>query len=128
MSKVDFRGHPLFKAGGFSAPTRFDADISECEVEGNIPADLKGTFYRMACDFQYRPPENEWLTGFNGDGHVSAITFKDGRARFKSRYVLTPRLLVEREARRRLFGVYRNPYTDDPSVKGVNRTAANTHI
>jgi hypothetical protein len=24
----------------------------------------------MQCDFQYRPPQNEWPAGFNGDGHI----------------------------------------------------------
>jgi carotenoid cleavage dioxygenase len=44
------------------------------------------------------------------------------------RYVMTDRLKAERAARRRLFGVYRNRLTDDPSVAGVDRGAANTHI
>jgi carotenoid cleavage dioxygenase len=47
-------------------------------VWGQIPSDIEGTFYRVQCDFQYRPPENEWPTGFNGDGHVSAFRFANG--------------------------------------------------
>ena len=62
-------------APGFNSPTRFEADIYDCEVWGQIPSDIEGTFYRVACDFQYRPPENEWPTGFNGDGHVTAFRF-----------------------------------------------------
>ena len=124
---VDFRGHPLFPPG-FNSPTRFEADIYDCEVWGEIPSDIEGTFYRMQCDFQYRPPQNEWLTGFNGDGHVSAFRFADGHVDFKARYVKTQRLMAERHARRRLFGVYRNKFTDDPSVANLNRSAANTHI
>jgi carotenoid cleavage dioxygenase len=42
--------------------------------------------------------------------------------------VQTARLQAEREAHRRLFGVYRNHYTDDPSVAKIERSAANTHI
>jgi hypothetical protein len=28
---VDFRGHPMFPPG-FNSPTRFDADVYDCEV------------------------------------------------------------------------------------------------
>ena len=124
---VDFRGHPMFPRG-FNSPTRFEADIYDCEVWGEIPKDIEGTFYRIQCDFQYRPPENEWPTGFNGDGHVSAFRFADGHVDFKARYVKTDRLMAERKQRRRLWGVYRNHFTDDPLVANVQRGAANTHI
>jgi len=126
---VDFSDHPMFKAGGFSAPTRFEADIYDCEVEGEIPSDIHGVWYRMACDFRYPPPKNDWPTGFNGDGHVTALYFKDGRVSFKSRYVGTERLHAEAAVRKRLFGVYRNRYTNDPSLSKLKSlTAANTHI
>ena len=124
---VDFRGHPMF-SGGFNAPTRFEADVYDCEVHGTIPSDIEGTFYRLQCDFAYRPPQNEWATGFNGDGHVSAFRFANGSVDYTARYVKTARLMAERKARRRLFGVYRNHFTDDPSVAKVDRSAANTHL
>ncbi len=71
---VDFRGHPLFPPG-FNSPTRFDADVYDCEVWGQIPTDIRGTFYRMQCDFDYRPPKNEWLTGFTATGISAASAF-----------------------------------------------------
>jgi carotenoid cleavage dioxygenase len=113
---------------GFNSPTRFEADIYDCEVWGEIPSDIEGTFYRIQCDFAYRPPENEWFTGFNGDGHVSAFRFANGSVDYKARYVKTERLMAERRARKRLFGVYRNHLTDSPLVANVDRSAANTHI
>lgn len=124
---VDFRGHPMFPRG-FNSPTRFEADVYDCEVWGEIPSDLEGHFFRMQCDFVYRPPENEWMTGFNGDGHVSMLRFENGSVDFRSRFVQTDRLAAEKDARERLWGVYRNHYTDDASVAGIDRAAANTHI
>ena len=124
---VDFRGHPMFPPG-YNSPTRFEADVYDCEVWGQIPSDLEGHFYRVQCDFVYRPPENEWMTGFNGDGHVSLFRFQNGSVDFRSRFVRTDRLEAEKAVRKRLFGVYRNHYTDDPSVANVDRAAANTHI
>ena len=125
---VNFSDHPMFKAGGFSAPNRFDADIYDCEIEGKLPSDIHGVFYRLQGDYQYVPPKNDWSTGFNGDGHLSGFFFKDGRVSYKGRVIQTPRLVAEKEQRRRLYGVYRNHYTDDPSVAKLNRTAANTHV
>lgn len=123
---VDFRGHPMFPPG-YNSPTRFEADVYDCEVWGEIPSDIEGTFVRMQCDFAYRPPENEWRTGFNGDGHISAFYFANGSVDYKGRYVKTARLMAERAARKRLYGVYRNRFTDDPSVQHLERSAANTH-
>jgi carotenoid cleavage dioxygenase-like enzyme len=123
---VDFRDHPMFPRG-FNSPTRFEADVYDCEVWGKIPSDIEGTFVRMQCDFAYRPPKNEWMTGFNGDGHISAFRFANGSVDYRGRYVKTERLLAERKERKRLFGVYRNHLTDDPSVKELDRSAANTH-
>ncbi len=125
---VDFRGHPMFPTSGFSAPTRFEADVYDCEVWGEIPSDIDGNFYRLQCDFVYRPPDNEWFPGFNGDGHVSQFRIRDGSVDYKGRFVQTDRLLAEKAARRRLFGVYRNRLTDDPSVAHLDHSAANTHI
>lgn len=123
---VDFRGHPMFPRG-FNSPTRFEADVYDCEVWGTIPSDIEGTFVRMQCDFAYPPPKNDWMTGFNGDGHISAFRFANGSVDYKGRYIKTARLLAERKARRRLYGVYRNSFTDDPSVQHLDRSAANTH-
>lgn len=123
---VDFRDHPMFPRG-FNSPTRFEADVYDCEVWGTIPSDIEGTFVRMQCDFAYRPPQNEWPTGFNGDGHISAFRFANGSVDYKGRYVKTERLMAERAARKRLYGVYRNHLTDDPSVRDLDRSAANTH-
>lgn len=110
----------------FNRPTRFDASVSDCEVVGEIPSDLYGTFYRMQCDFLYPSTAEDW--GFNGDGHLSAFRFKDGHVEYKGRYILTDRTMAERAVRKRLWGVYRNHYTDDPSLAGVDRSAANTHM
>jgi carotenoid cleavage dioxygenase len=121
---VSFAHDPSYV--GFNRATRFDAYIADCEVSGEIPSDLHGAFYRMQCDFLYPPKEGDW--GFNGDGHLSMFRFADGHAEYRGRYILTDRMMAERAVRQRLWGVYRNHYTDDPSLAGVNRSAANTHM
>ncbi len=96
---------------------RFEADVFECEVVGEIPAELQGAYYRLGGDRQYPSLEDDIV--LNGDGMVSAFWFEDGHVSFRSRYVQTERLKAERAARRRLYGLYRNRYTDDASVSNL---------
>ena len=109
----------------FFAPLRFEADLHDCEVEGRIPPEMDGSFYRTCIDRRY-PQRMANDIPYNADGAVDLFRFRHGHVDFKSRYVRTPRYLAERAARRALFGVYRNPYTNDPSVAGVSMNTGNT--
>ncbi|KAJ6009633.1 hypothetical protein N7522_004649 [Penicillium canescens] len=108
---------------------RFEADVFELEVTGEIPSTIHGTFYRVQPDHAFPPKFADTEIPLNGDGNVSSFTIKDGHVDFKQRYVKTPKLLAERKARRAVFGRYRNKYTDEPLVRDVLRgTTANTHV
>jgi len=110
---------------GFSAPMRFEADIHDCEVEGRIPLDLDGSFYRTCIDRRYpqRMPND---IPYNADGAVDLFRLRKGHVDFRTRYIRTPRYVAERAARRALFGVYRNKYTNDPSVADLSMNTGNT--
>ncbi len=110
---------------GFDAPSRVEANIYDLEIEGELPTAINGSWYRCGPDPQY-PPHRGDDVYINGDGMVSMFRFEAGHVDFRSRYVRTARFEAERRARRSLFGDYRNPYTDDPSVAGLDRGAANT--
>ena len=105
---------------------RVEMDIADCEVEGKIPSDLNGAFYRTGPDAQY--PLRAGNIPFDGEGHVSMFRFENGRVDFKSRFVRNERYLAQEQAGKILFPMYRNPYLDDPSVKGKSRGTHNTHI
>jgi carotenoid cleavage dioxygenase len=105
---------------------RLEADVGDCEVVGTIPSDLNGAFYRVGPDAQY--PMNPRNIPFDGEGHVSMFRIKDGRADYRSRFVRNERWLAQKEAGKILFPMYRNPMMDDPSVEGLSRSTANTHI
>ncbi len=110
--------HPYASFGHQSKmPMRFEADVFECEVEGEIPAELEGAYYRTVGDRQYPSLENDII--LNGDGIASMFRFQDGHVSFRTRYVETERLKQERAARRRLYGHYRNRYSDDDSVSNL---------
>jgi carotenoid cleavage dioxygenase len=120
-----------FGAGGSvgGGVYRSENDLYDCEVEGKLPNDLDGTFFRVGPDPQYPKPERFASDiPFDGEGHLCAFRIKDGHVDFRSRYVRTQRWKAQHTARRSLFGMYRNPFTDDPSVKGLSRGTANTQI
>jgi adenine phosphoribosyltransferase len=98
-------------------PMRFEADVFECEVEGTIPPELEGAYYRTGGDRQYPSLEDDII--LNGDGMASMFRFENGHVSFRSRYVQTERLKREREARQRLYGHYRNRHTDHESVSNL---------
>lgn len=117
--------HQFSASGGFFAPMRFEADIEDCIVDGEIPAAIHGTFYRSAADRRF-PPLYPHDTPYNADGAVDMFRFYGGHVDFRSRYVRTPRYIAERKAHRALFGLYRNRLTSDPSVRDFSHNTANT--
>jgi carotenoid cleavage dioxygenase len=124
MSRL-FPKTPAFT--GFNEPRRIEADIRDLEFEGELPAALQGSFYRCGPDPRFPPRLGDDIN-INGDGLVSEFRFGGGGVDFRSRYVRTEKFELEAAAHKALFGMYRNPYTDDPSVAGRDRTTANTSV
>jgi carotenoid cleavage dioxygenase len=114
---------PMFQ--GINAPSRIEIDLHDLEADGEIPRELSGAFYRVAPDHQY-PPRFTDDVPFNADGAISRLLFENGRVHLRHRYVRTERFELERAAGRALYGKYRNPFSDDPSVAGKSRNLANT--
>jgi carotenoid cleavage dioxygenase len=63
-----------------------------------------------------------------GDGNMSAFRIHDGKVDLKPRYVDTERLRLERAAGKRLFGLYRNPFSHHPCVRAAVDSTANTNL
>jgi len=120
-----FPAKPNFQ--GLFAPSRVEADIKDLEVEGVLPAELDGVFFRVAPDPRF-PPVLQDDIWFNGDGMAARFEFRGGRVDFRQRWVHTEKFNLENAAGQALFGAYRNPLTDHPSVRGRVRGTANTNI
>jgi len=112
-------------SGDFFATLRFEGEIFDCEVQGEIPREIRGTFYRLGGDWLY-PPKSPMDAPFSADGYISMFRFSNGRVDYRGRFVRTPRYLANRKAGRQLFGIYRNRSTDEPSVRSLSGTVANT--
>lgn len=131
-ANVLFPTDPRSFGGGGSelgGVNRSEIELFDCEVEGQLPIDLDGSFFRVGPDPQYpKPPRFGNDIGFDGEGHVSVFRIKDGHVDYRTRYARTQRWKAQHAARQSLFGMYRNPFTDDPRVKGLSRGTANTQL
>jgi len=112
-------------SGDFFTTLRFEGEVFDCEVQGEVPRDIRGTFYRLGGDWLY-PPRSPLDAPFSADGFISMFRFSSGRVDYRGRFVRTPRYEANRAAGRQLFGIYRNRRGDDPSVRALNGTVANT--
>src|SRR6185312_13488961 len=71
---------------------RSENNLFDCEVEGKLPADLSGIFFRIGPDPQYpKPAKYMHDIAFDGEGHISAFHIQNGHVDFRSRYVQTQR-------------------------------------
>jgi carotenoid cleavage dioxygenase len=110
---------------GNLAPIRSEDDF-ELVVEGRIPAAMRGAYYRNGPNPQFEPRGQ--YHAFIGDGmiHGFFLAPETNTARYRNRWVRTPRWQAEHEAGRSLFGGMGMP--SDPWVAHINSGGANTNI
>jgi carotenoid cleavage dioxygenase len=114
-----------FLEGGIE-PWPMEGEIADVIVEGEIPAALRGTYYRNGANPQYAQLPSYHI--FDGDGMIHAFRFEDGRCAYKNRWVRTDRFLAERKAGERIFRGLMGQQPPDPRAFGVSGNTANTHI
>ena len=96
---------------GYYEPLTFECDAPDLVIEGEIPSDLNGTFYRNGPNPQV-PPKNEYHF-FTGDGMIHAFHFDNGRVSHKNRWARTERFKIERRVGESMFSGL-NPLDTDP--------------
>ncbi|MBF2017019.1 MAG: carotenoid oxygenase family protein [Rivularia sp. T60_A2020_040] len=91
--------------GGYQSLTEeFDYWIDD--IEGEIPPELNGTLFRNGPGLFDINGQNIHHP-FDGDGMISRITFTNGRAHFRNRFIRTEGYIKEQEAGRILYrGVF----------------------
>jgi len=86
----------LVQRGWESQTAEFDYEI---EVEGKIPEQLRGTFYRNGPG-RMEIYDTKLVHPIDGDGMITSITFNEGKAHFRSKYVKTAGYETEEKKKR----------------------------
>ncbi len=114
-----------FLEGNF-APWPMEGQIRDLAVEGEIPRELNGAYYRNGPNPQFAPRGRyHW---FDGDGMIHGFFFEDGHCDYRNRWVQTERFRREGEAGQALFGGLADMTAGDERIAGVSGNAANTNI
>lgn len=80
---------------GLFAPIVHETAHDRLTVEGELPRDLFGAYFRNGPNSRYGPLNRyHW---FDGDGMVHGIWFEDGEARYRNRWIETRGHALERE-------------------------------
>ena len=121
---VTFPDHPNL-TGGY-APLQMESDTASLRIEGEIPLDLNGSFYRNGPNPQFAPRgDYHW---FGGDGMIHAFHIENGNVSHLNRWARTIKWNMENDAGESLFAIF-NPTQNDPRVADVTTDGvANTNI
>jgi carotenoid cleavage dioxygenase-like enzyme len=108
-------------------PLRTEYEQVHLRIEGEIPSQLDGTFYRIGPSPQF-PPRGVY-NPLNGDGMIHAFEVHQGRVSYRNRWVRTQQWKIDRDAGRAMFGTSGNPADSDPAVAGMKTDGvANTNL
>ena len=101
-----------------------------CEVIGEIPAGLRGSFIRNGPNQMFEPVGPHHI--FDGDGMLHGVEFEDGRASYRNRWIRTAGLEAEIAQGRAVYpGLSDLMNFPDKSLigdAGPVKNRANTHI
>ncbi|MFT5685429.1 MAG: carotenoid cleavage dioxygenase-like enzyme [Myxococcota bacterium] len=72
---------------GLFAPVTGETAAEDLPVEGELPADLRGAYFRNGPNSRFAPKNRyHW---FDGDGMIHAVWFDGGKARYANRWIDT---------------------------------------
>lgn len=114
---------------GTLEPVHDELDVDDLEVEGELPDALEGTYLRNGPNPQFTPIGRHHL--FDGDGMLHGVALRDGRARYRNRWVESRGLLAERRRGKACYGGLSEFVFADPDVieeGGMVKNTANTHV
>jgi carotenoid cleavage dioxygenase len=110
---------------GAFAPVVRETEQTDLAVEGELPRELFGAYFRNGPNSVHAPINRyHW---FDGDGMVHGIWFEDGRAHYRNRYVQTRGLQHEAEAGKTVWGGVLGPF-DFSLPGGPLKDTANTDL
>ena len=103
------------------APIVHELSQANLPIEGELPADLAGAYFRNGPNPVYEP-RNRYHP-FDGDGMVHGVYFRDGQASYRNRWVRTAALVDERARGRSISPGVMGPFDYSVSPFGIKDTA-----
>jgi carotenoid cleavage dioxygenase len=102
-----------FLTGAFT-PLRMECNAPDLLVEGEIPKEIRGSFFRCGPSPQFAPRSDEYHL-FAGDGMVHAFHIDDGKVSYLNRWVRTNKFKIESRLGRSVINPM-NPFDCDPDL------------
>jgi carotenoid cleavage dioxygenase-like enzyme len=116
--------------GGNMFPIDNEIDVDRCEVIGEIPPGLRGSFVRNGPNPMFEPIGKYHM--FDGDGMLHGVNFADGAASYRNRWIhsrgLDAEIALGRAAYPGLSDVMNFPDAALVGDAGPVKNPANTHI
>lgn len=120
--------HPYLN--GAWTPLHEEVDTKDLEVIGKIPHDLAGLYIRNT-----ENPLHDAIGvyhPFDGDGMIHAISFRNGKAHYRNKFVRTKGLIEEQKEQRSLWaGIAGNPKKSERpgwGARGDMKDASSTDV
>ena len=110
---------------GVFAPTRIEESSDDLVIEGEIPKDLCGGYFRNGTNPRFKP--NNRYHWFDGDGMVHGITFKDGKVSFCNKWVRTQGFELEDKEQESIWPGVLGPF-DFSKPLGPIKDTGNTDL
>lgn len=106
------------------APVFQEIRVDHLEVVGELPRDIRGTYYRNGPNPMY-PPKGRYHW-FDGDGMIHALSLEGGKARYKNAWVRTAGLAHDQAAGQARYSGLIEPDPSNPL--GMIKDNANTDL
>ena len=74
---------------GPMGPSGVECDAPDLVIQGELPADLEGVYFRNGPDPLYPPRDGDEYHWFHGDGMIQRFEFAAGRVSWRNRWVRT---------------------------------------
>ena len=110
---------------GEYAPTLNEMSVDALDVEGELPSNLVGAYFRNGPNPVYQSKNRHHP--FDGDGMVHGVYFREGKVSYRNRYVLTAAMAQERADGRSVSPGVMGPFDYSISQFGIKDTS-NTDV
>jgi carotenoid cleavage dioxygenase len=111
-------------------PVADELDVPSCRITGQLPSGLRGSFVRNGPNPAFEPLGRYHM--FDGDGMLHGVTFDDGRASYRNRWIRSRGLGAELALGRAVYpglgNVMEFPDRSLTGDAGPVKNPANTHI